>query len=170
MADTYTKKEIQDLLGYEKIIGRLTQREEELVKLRQQSAGALRDWVGSIDKIKNSWRGVITGANSIEKQLQNIAKKEDEIFDIREKSYSNKNVMKSLNDQQKADVLKYRNAQKYVKDFGKNNIFDLKYESNGYFYTYDDDFSNPGTISTIEGAGFYPQAGINFLVGLTLLF
>ena len=51
-----------------------------------------------------------------------------------------------------------------------NNIFDLKYESNGYFYTYDDDFSNPGTISTIEGAGFYPQAGINFLVGLTLLF
>ncbi|GGD18772.1 TonB-dependent receptor [Flavobacterium orientale] len=51
-----------------------------------------------------------------------------------------------------------------------NNIFDLKYESNGYFYTYDDDFSNPGTISTIEGAGFYPQAGINFLIGLTLLF
>ncbi|WP_291114164.1 TonB-dependent receptor [Flavobacterium sp. UBA6135] len=51
-----------------------------------------------------------------------------------------------------------------------NNIFNLKYESNGYFYTYDDDFSNPGTISTIEGAGFYPQAGINFLVGLTLLF
>ncbi|WP_396151521.1 TonB-dependent receptor [Flavobacterium sp.] len=51
-----------------------------------------------------------------------------------------------------------------------NNIFDLEYESNGYFYTFDDDFSSPGTITTIEGAGFYPQAGINFLAGVTLLF
>ncbi|WP_397302592.1 TonB-dependent receptor [Nonlabens ulvanivorans] len=51
-----------------------------------------------------------------------------------------------------------------------NNIFDEKYESNGYYFTYDDDFSNPGTISTIEGNGFYPQAGINFLTGVTLTF
>lgn len=51
-----------------------------------------------------------------------------------------------------------------------NNIFDYEYESNGYFYTYDDDFSNPPAITTIEGAGFYPQAGINFLAGLTLKF
>jgi iron complex outermembrane receptor protein len=51
-----------------------------------------------------------------------------------------------------------------------NNIFNLEYESNGYFYTYDDDFSNPGTVSTIEGAGYYPQAGTNFLLGLTLKF
>ena len=51
-----------------------------------------------------------------------------------------------------------------------NNIFNLEYESNGYFYTYDDDFSNPGTVTTIEGTGFYPQAGINFLLGLTLNF
>jgi iron complex outermembrane receptor protein len=51
-----------------------------------------------------------------------------------------------------------------------NNVLDLKYESNGYFYTYDDDYSNPGIITTIEGAGFYPQAGINFLAGLTLKF
>ncbi|RZJ73881.1 TonB-dependent receptor [Flavobacterium sp.] len=51
-----------------------------------------------------------------------------------------------------------------------NNIFNYEYESNGYFYTYDDDFSNPGTITTVEGAGFYPQAGINFLAGLTLKF
>jgi len=49
-----------------------------------------------------------------------------------------------------------------------NNIFDYEYESNGYFYTYDDDFSNPGTVTTIEGAGYYPQAGINFLAGLSL--
>jgi iron complex outermembrane receptor protein len=51
-----------------------------------------------------------------------------------------------------------------------NNIFDVKYVSNGYFYTYDDDFSSPGVITTIEGAGYYPQSGINFLAGATLKF
>jgi iron complex outermembrane receptor protein len=51
-----------------------------------------------------------------------------------------------------------------------NNIFNVKYISNGYFYTYDDDFSNPGTVTTIEGAGYYPQATINFLVGATVKF
>lgn len=51
-----------------------------------------------------------------------------------------------------------------------NNIFDADIVSNGYFYTYDDDFSNPGTITTIEGAGYYPQAGVNFLVGATVNF
>ena len=51
-----------------------------------------------------------------------------------------------------------------------NNIFNAKYVSNGYFYTYEDDFTNPGTISTIEGAGYYPQAGTNFLLGATLVF
>jgi iron complex outermembrane receptor protein len=51
-----------------------------------------------------------------------------------------------------------------------NNIFDVQYESNGYFYTFDDYFSNPGTISTVEGAGYYPQAGINILAGMTLKF
>ncbi|MEZ4809557.1 MAG: TonB-dependent receptor [Allomuricauda sp.] len=51
-----------------------------------------------------------------------------------------------------------------------NNIFDADIVSNGYFYTYDDDFSNPGTITTIEGAGYYPQAGTNFLLGATFNF
>ena len=51
-----------------------------------------------------------------------------------------------------------------------NNIFDRVYESNGYFYTYDDDYSNPSAITTIEGVGYYPQAGINFLAGINLKF
>jgi iron complex outermembrane recepter protein len=51
-----------------------------------------------------------------------------------------------------------------------NNIFDRVYESNGYFYTYDDDYSNPPAIKTIEGVGYYPQAGINFLAGMNLKF
>ncbi|MBU2921890.1 TonB-dependent receptor [Winogradskyella psychrotolerans] len=51
-----------------------------------------------------------------------------------------------------------------------NNIFNVKYVSNGYYYTYDDSWSNPGSIATIEGAGFYPQATTNFLVGVTLKF
>lgn len=51
-----------------------------------------------------------------------------------------------------------------------NNIFDADIVSNGYFYTFDDDYSNPGTVTTIEGAGYYPQAGINFLIGATVNF
>jgi iron complex outermembrane receptor protein len=51
-----------------------------------------------------------------------------------------------------------------------NNIFDSLYESNGYFFTYDDDYSVPGTVTTVEGAGYYPQAGINFLLGATFNF
>jgi iron complex outermembrane receptor protein len=51
-----------------------------------------------------------------------------------------------------------------------NNIFNVKYESNGYYYTFDDTWSNPPQVTTIEGAGFYPQATINFLLGIALKF
>ena len=51
-----------------------------------------------------------------------------------------------------------------------NNIFGLKYVSNGYFYTFDDDYSSPGRIKTIEGVGYYPQAERNFLIGINTRF
>ena len=51
-----------------------------------------------------------------------------------------------------------------------NNIFDVEYISNGYYYTYDDTWSIPGQIKTLDGAGYYPQATRNFLMGLTLKF
>ena len=51
-----------------------------------------------------------------------------------------------------------------------NNIFGVKYVSNGYYYTYDDTWSIPNETATIEGAGYYPQATTNFLIGATLKF
>ncbi|GGG38841.1 TonB-dependent receptor [Bizionia arctica] len=51
-----------------------------------------------------------------------------------------------------------------------NNIFGEKYSSNGFYYTYDDDWSDPNQITTIEGTGYYPQATTNFLLGVTLKF
>ena len=51
-----------------------------------------------------------------------------------------------------------------------NNIFNVEYISNGYYYTYDDDWSVPGQTVTLDGAGYYPQARRNFLVGATLKF
>ena len=47
-----------------------------------------------------------------------------------------------------------------------NNVFGTKYVSNGYYYTYDDTWSDPNSITTIEGTGYYPQATTNYLVGL----
>ena len=51
-----------------------------------------------------------------------------------------------------------------------NNIFNAQFESNGYFYTYDDTWSDPNQVTTIEGVGYYPQAGTNFLLGTTIRF
>ena len=51
-----------------------------------------------------------------------------------------------------------------------NNLFDIEYISNGYYYTYDDTWSNPGEVVTLDGAGYYPQATRNFLFGVSLKF
>ena len=50
------------------------------------------------------------------------------------------------------------------------NIFDTEYVDRGYYYTFDDDYSNPGTVTTVDGAGYYPQATRNFLIGATFRF
>ena len=51
-----------------------------------------------------------------------------------------------------------------------NNLFDIEYISNGYYYTYDDTWSNPGEVVTLDGAGYYPQATRNFLIGISMKF
>jgi len=51
-----------------------------------------------------------------------------------------------------------------------NNVFDVEYVSNGYYYTYDDTWSDPNRVTTIEGTGYYPQATRNFLAGIQLRF
>ena len=51
-----------------------------------------------------------------------------------------------------------------------NNLFGTQYVSNGYFYTFDDDYSVPGVVTTVEGTGYYPQALTNFLLGVSFRF
>jgi len=51
-----------------------------------------------------------------------------------------------------------------------NNLLNKQYESNGYFYTFNDTWSVPDQVTTIEGTGYYPQAGINFITGVMLRF
>ena len=51
-----------------------------------------------------------------------------------------------------------------------NNVLDKEYVSNGYYYTYDDTWLVPGQTKTMDGAGYYPQATRNFLIGITLKF
>ncbi|MDO4728115.1 MAG: TonB-dependent receptor [Bacteroidota bacterium] len=51
-----------------------------------------------------------------------------------------------------------------------NNIMNEHYISNGFFYSFDDNWSDPNSITTIDGAGYFPQATRNFLVGLSLIF
>ncbi|MEN8826592.1 MAG: TonB-dependent receptor [Wenyingzhuangia sp.] len=51
-----------------------------------------------------------------------------------------------------------------------NNINSVSYVDRGYYYTYDDNWSEPNATSTLDGAGYYPQATRNFLVGVTFKF
>ncbi len=51
-----------------------------------------------------------------------------------------------------------------------NNIFNKEYVDRGYYFFFDDTWTTPGVTTTIDGAGFYPQATRNFLIGATLKF
>ena len=49
-----------------------------------------------------------------------------------------------------------------------NNIFDVKYTSYGGYYTYD--LPEGQGLKTYEGTYYYPQSGINLLVGIDIKF
>jgi iron complex outermembrane receptor protein len=51
-----------------------------------------------------------------------------------------------------------------------NNIFNVEFVNRGYYFTFDDDYSVANQVTTVDGAGFYPQATRNFLIGVTLRF
>ena len=51
-----------------------------------------------------------------------------------------------------------------------NNLFNIEYVSNGYYYTYDDTWSDINNTTTIEGTGYYPQAKRNYLLGISMKF
>jgi len=52
-----------------------------------------------------------------------------------------------------------------------NNVFNEKYVSNGYYFTFNVPNEDiPSGVETMDGAGYYPQATTNFLLGLTLKF
>ncbi|MGG5505987.1 MULTISPECIES: TonB-dependent receptor [unclassified Myroides] len=64
-------------------------------------------------------------------------------------------------------------VKKWFKSIGvsvlANNIFDVNYISNGYYWSdYVEGENNKGVM--IDGAGYYPQATFNILAGLTLKF
>lgn len=49
-----------------------------------------------------------------------------------------------------------------------NNIFDVKYTSYGGYYTYE--LPEGNSLKTYEGTYYYPQSGINFLLGIDIKF
>lgn len=51
-----------------------------------------------------------------------------------------------------------------------NNLFDYEYVNRGYYFYYDDTWTDETVTTTVDGAGYYPQATINFLLGATLKF
>lgn len=81
------------------------------------------------------------------------------------------NKLKSIHPFALTDLrLRYNVAPRWIKELGLivmvNNIFNKKYENNGYTYT--SYFESQSLMST--ATAYYPQAGTNYNVGLTLGF
>ncbi len=74
-------------------------------------------------------------------------------------------ILKAKDDSQKKPFIKSILFSGLV-----NNIFNVKYVSNGFYYTFDDNWTDANQVTTIEGAGYFPQATTNFLIGATLKF
>ena len=79
------------------------------------------------------------------------------------------NKLRSINPYALTDLrLRYTIATNWIKELGLvlmvNNVFNKKYENNGYTFSYKYD----GTLTTENY--YYPQAGTNFNVGITLGF
>ncbi|ARV07486.1 TonB-dependent receptor [Polaribacter sp. SA4-10] len=51
-----------------------------------------------------------------------------------------------------------------------NNLFNKEFVDRGYYGTYDDTWSEANQTTTLDYAGYYPQATRNFLIGATLKF
>jgi iron complex outermembrane receptor protein len=70
-------------------------------------------------------------------------------------------------------VVKYAFHPKWIKEIGLtfsiNNIFNAKYVSNAWVYSYNYNDSN-GDLSRGVIDGYFPQAGINFMAGLNMKF
>ena len=70
-------------------------------------------------------------------------------------------------------LVTYKLKLKWIKEVGFNllinNLFDQKYVSNGYTYSYYYRAQGSSDDAITENF-YYPQAGINFLAGLTLKF
>lgn len=49
-----------------------------------------------------------------------------------------------------------------------NNVLNELYENNGFFFSFDVPNDAGDGVTTLDGAGFYAQAGTNFLVGATI--
>ncbi len=70
-------------------------------------------------------------------------------------------------------LFRYSIATKWIKDVGLNfsinNIFNAKYASNAWVYSYNSTNSNNQMERGVID-GYFPQAGINFMIGLDLRF
>lgn len=50
------------------------------------------------------------------------------------------------------------------------NLWNAEYVDRGFYYAYDDTWTDPDNIMTVEGVGYYPQATRHFMIGMDINF